>query len=74
MSDTGEFAGEETVVWSCQNDCGSEESLSLSIEATTQYFEFSSSKSDLNEDFVHFAGFDIQVSSTMPCWFANWAG
>lgn len=64
MSNTGAFAGEETVVWSCLNDCGSDASLTFSIEATTQYFEFSSSKSNLNENFVHFSGFDIQVPFT----------
>ena len=65
MSDTGAFQGEEVEVWSCLNDCSSEASMTLSIEQETQYFEFSSSKSDLNEDFVHFQSFDIQVSSPL---------
>ena len=65
MSDTGAFQGEEVEVWSCLNDCSSEASLTLSIEQETQYFEFSSSKSDLNANFVHFQSFDIQVSSPL---------
>ena len=66
MSDTGAFQGEEVEVWSCLNDCSNEASLTLSIEQETQYFEFSSSKSDLNANFVHFQSFDIQVFVPAP--------